>query len=81
VRFEVLTAASLKMTVFSDIAPGSLVAVDRRFRGAYCLHDQGSDHCPDDGSSKLVETSVNFYVTVWCNALDDCLLHIEKCFK
>jgi hypothetical protein len=42
VRFEVLTAASMKMTVFWYIAPCSLVEIDRRFRGAYCLHNQGS---------------------------------------
>jgi hypothetical protein len=26
---------------FCDLAPCSLVGVDRRFRGAYCLHHQG----------------------------------------
>jgi hypothetical protein len=31
----------LKMTAFWEIAPCSLVEVDRRFRGAYCLHHQG----------------------------------------
>jgi hypothetical protein len=39
----------MKMTVFSDVAPRSLVEIDRSFRGAYCLHDQG-----DDGGSKHV---------------------------
>jgi hypothetical protein len=37
-RFQVLTAASMKSTVLWDIAPCSLVEVDRRFWGAYCLH-------------------------------------------
>jgi hypothetical protein len=41
VRFHVLTAASMKMFVFWDVAPCSLVEIDRRFRGAYCLHNQG----------------------------------------
>jgi hypothetical protein len=36
VRFQVLTAASTKMTAFWDIAPCSLVEVDRRFRREYC---------------------------------------------
>jgi hypothetical protein len=40
-RFQVFTAASMKMTAFGDIAPCSLVEADRRFRGAYCLHRQG----------------------------------------
>jgi hypothetical protein len=34
VRFEVLTAASMKMTVFWVVAQCSLVDVYRRFRGA-----------------------------------------------
>jgi hypothetical protein len=33
--------ASLKMTVFWDVALYSLVEVDQRFRSAYCLHHQG----------------------------------------
>jgi hypothetical protein len=28
----------MKMTPFRDIAPSSLLEVDRRFKGAYCLH-------------------------------------------
>jgi hypothetical protein len=36
VRFQVLTAASMKMTVFLDVAPCRLVEVCRRFRGACC---------------------------------------------
>jgi hypothetical protein len=35
VRFQVLTAASMKVTAFWDIAPCSLVEVDRRFRRVY----------------------------------------------
>jgi hypothetical protein len=41
VRFNVLMAASMKFRVL-DVAPCSQVAVDRRFRGAYCLHHQGN---------------------------------------
>jgi hypothetical protein len=44
VRFYVLTAASMKMTVFWDIASRSFVEFDLRFRGAYCLHCQGGEH-------------------------------------
>jgi hypothetical protein len=40
----------LKMTVFWDVAPCSLVEIARCFRDAYCLHHQ--DDCPDDGGSK-----------------------------
>jgi hypothetical protein len=45
VRFQILMAASMKMTTFLFIAPSSLIDVDRHCRGAYCLH------CPDDGGS------------------------------
>jgi hypothetical protein len=48
-KFQLLTTASIKVTVFWDAAPCGLV-VYRRFRGAYCLHHQG-------------ETSLNFYQT------------------
>jgi hypothetical protein len=41
VRFQVLTVASMKCRVFSDVAPCSLIGVDRRFRCTYCLHYQG----------------------------------------
>jgi hypothetical protein len=36
-KFQVFTASS----AFWDIAPCSLVEVDQRFRGAYCLYNQG----------------------------------------
>jgi hypothetical protein len=43
----------MKIRAFWDIAQCSLVVVDRRFRGAYCLHEQGNDghHYPVDGGS------------------------------
>jgi hypothetical protein len=38
VRFQVLTAASMKFTiVFWDVLPSKII-VDRRFRGTCCLH-------------------------------------------
>jgi hypothetical protein len=46
-RLKVLTAANMKMIVFWDTAPCSLVEIDRRFRDAYCLH-----HRPDDEGNK-----------------------------
>jgi hypothetical protein len=43
----------MKMTVFWDVSPCSLVEVYRRFRGAYCLHHQGAHHHRlDDGVSQ-----------------------------
>jgi hypothetical protein len=38
-RLSVFTAASMNMTAFWDTMPCSLVAVDRRFRGAYRLEN------------------------------------------
>jgi hypothetical protein len=43
VRFQVLTAAGMKMRDFYDLAPYSFVGVDRCFRGVYCLHHRGDD--------------------------------------
>jgi hypothetical protein len=42
VRFRVLTAVSINIAVFWDVAPCSL-GVDDVFRGAHCLLDQGGD--------------------------------------
>jgi hypothetical protein len=67
VGFEVLTAVSMKMTVFWVVAPCSLVEVYQRFRGPCCLHH------PDDlldymvlqprrqPSSELIWTSCSGY--------------------
>jgi hypothetical protein len=60
--FKVLTAESMKMTAFCDVAPCSLVKVDRRFRGQFsALSDRFPylnsnlhvrlTHRPDDGGS------------------------------
>jgi hypothetical protein len=40
-RFQVLTAAAIEMTVFWIIAQCSLIQVDRRFRGAFYRLYQG----------------------------------------
>jgi hypothetical protein len=60
VRFQVLTAASTKMAVFWDVAPCSLVDVDRCLRGAYCLHLQG------DESLLLLYVIINTDVSTTC---------------
>jgi hypothetical protein len=39
-RFEVLTMMSMKVAVFWNLEPYSMVDTDRRFRRAYCLHHQ-----------------------------------------
>jgi hypothetical protein len=37
VRFQVLTAASMNISVFWHVVPCSMVEIDRRFKGAHCL--------------------------------------------
>jgi hypothetical protein len=44
IHFQVLTAESMK--IIWDVAPCSLVEVDWRFRGAYCLHHGGERSRP-----------------------------------
>jgi hypothetical protein len=47
VRFQVLTAASMKFTiVFWDVLPCKII-VDGRFRGTCCLHNQGWQYIPE----------------------------------
>jgi hypothetical protein len=59
VRFQVFTAASMKFRVFWDTAPYIQLKMDRRFRGAYCLHHQGDicsvlgDHPPPGSELRL----------------------------
>jgi hypothetical protein len=53
VRFQVFKAASMKITVVWDVAPCSLVDIDRRFRGIQCLHNHGL----------VAETLLIFYQT------------------
>jgi hypothetical protein len=40
VRFQVLTASSIKVTVFWDLASCSLIEINRSSRSAYCIHHQ-----------------------------------------
>jgi hypothetical protein len=76
VRFQVLTAASMKIRAFWDVAPCSLVGVDRRFRGAYCLHHQGEiDECsthlwnvrstPTSLHCATCQKALIFYISSW----------------
>jgi hypothetical protein len=55
-RVQVLTAGSMKMTAFWDIASCILIEVDRRFRGFYCVCHQGDE-------VRTFETSVCFNET------------------
>jgi hypothetical protein len=65
VTFQGLTAAIMKITVFWDVVPCSLVEIDRRFRGTYCLHHQ-SNHCPSTLSAPVLSKAIRtlLYVTL-----------------
>jgi hypothetical protein len=56
VRFLVLTVTSMKMRAFRDIEPCTLVEVERRFKGAYCLYHQDDEWCCDE-AERISETS------------------------
>jgi hypothetical protein len=66
VRFQVLTAASMKMAVFWVVAPCGLVGVYRRFRSAIALMIE---------AASTSETSVNFSQTTRRNNPEDSHLH------
>jgi hypothetical protein len=63
-RFQVLTAASMEMTVCWDAALCNMVSVYRRFRGDCCLYHQGHERTHlDDRENKDIlesETWINF---------------------
>jgi hypothetical protein len=50
----------MKIITVSDIAPCSFVEVDRRFRDAYCLHQQGDENlkCHGNESSGSIKESL-----------------------
>jgi hypothetical protein len=54
VRFQVLKAASMNMTVFWDAAPRSLAEIYRCFRDSCCHH-----HTSDDTLIALIMETVN----------------------
>jgi hypothetical protein len=58
-HIPLLSVASMKNTIFWDIAPCSLVQVDQRFRCSSCPQYQGG--------RVTSETSAKFYQTTWCN--------------
>jgi hypothetical protein len=70
IRCSVLTATNMKMTVFWDVAPCSLVEINRRFGDAYChiivlMMEAVSTS----------ETSVKLYQTTRRNISEDSLHH------
>jgi hypothetical protein len=58
--FQVLMAASIKMTAFWNIAPCSLIEVNRCFRGLYRFHYLGDEYALMMEAVCTSETSVYF---------------------
>jgi hypothetical protein len=54
------------MTAFCDVAPCSPMKVERRFRGAYCLHHQG------DGSAFYFHRTKRRYISESCHFHTGC---------
>jgi hypothetical protein len=68
-RKEQQMVYKVKMTVFWDVAPCSLIKVYRRFKCACCLHHQGDS---------LSETPANFYRTSRRNIPEDSHFHTRR---
>jgi hypothetical protein len=76
-----------KIRAFWDIAPCSLVVVDRRFRGSYCLHHQGDEFIVLIMEAvHISETSISYNETTRRNIPEVSNLHTRfrenlKCHK
>jgi hypothetical protein len=57
VKFQVITAASMKMTGFWDVVPCSLINTNRHFRGACWLLHQGNDSSPEPEISSYISSA------------------------
>jgi hypothetical protein len=66
---------AVKMAVFWDVAPYSLVDINQCFRGAYCFHHQDDESLLMMEAVRSFETLVIIYQTTWCNIPEDCHLH------
>jgi hypothetical protein len=69
----------LKIAVFWLVAPCILVDIYRRFRGICCIHNQRYESWEhDDGGSKYLWTSANFYKTTQHYNPEDSHLHTQQ---
>jgi hypothetical protein len=76
-RFQVLTAASVKMAAFWDIAPYNPVELDRHFRGACCLHHQGTPIMEAVLTSVYLNETTRRYVLEGCHFQQVFFLSLE----
>jgi hypothetical protein len=62
------------MSVLWDVASCSLVEIDRRFRGIYCLH-----HRPEEEKLCFSETIDHLHKTTRHSITEDGHLHVRRC--
>jgi hypothetical protein len=75
VRFKVLTEASMMFrAVFWVVLPCKMI-VDRRFRGAYCLHYQ---YNPEDSSEQVYNSTQSAVAIVKCRHSSRLLLLLTE---
>jgi hypothetical protein len=78
VNFRVLNTTRMKTTVFSYVQPCSTAETGRRFRGAYCLHNQGVEQFLPDYTAQHPEYMalfhryhLNFFILGYFHCLDN----------
>jgi hypothetical protein len=54
---KTVTTNKMEVTVFCDVGPCTLIDVNRRFRGAYCLRHQG---IASETSVRICEKTATF---------------------
>jgi hypothetical protein len=78
-RFEVLTAGTMNRTMFWVAALHSVIEVNRRFRGAYCLHHKGGKTSLS-ASTQNTAVSISFlqtqYRTLVCIKIKEFLIRL-----
>jgi hypothetical protein len=71
VRFQVLTAAKLKMTAFWDIVQCCLEEENRRWRGVYCIYYQNYKYAPLIALMEAVRyTTLHGSISRWLPSLN-----------
>jgi hypothetical protein len=70
VTYQILISTSMKMVVFWDVVPCSIVGSDQCFRGCCCLYHQGVIAQMKEAVSSSVML-VRLYQTTWCIIPED----------
>jgi hypothetical protein len=71
----------MKFSVLWDIGPCSLVAVYRRFRGAYCIHHHGYTPIMRDVASHQEPCTLQIRTQVFCDVPPCSHVEVDRCFR